>query len=280
MDIRQMGRSDLDFASFCTETEGWDSEVREVFEGFHTFFPRGCLIAEKEGKPAGIIVATPYIDHGFIGELIVLQGYRGHGIGTALLSRALDVLRERGIRTILLDGDLKAVPIYERGGFRRICRSLRFNGSIICEMNGAIRPMSLRDLALIYDIDRELFGDDRSFFLEKCLRNYPRYCLVEEKKGRITGYLFGRKGKGLIVAGPWAVLQRGDPMAMMEGLSFVAKGIPLRIGVLENNLEAVRLMRSLDGFQEEEFSWRMEWGLPSGLGDNPCLFGIGSAARG
>jgi len=280
VDIRQMVRSDLDFAAFCTETEGWDSEVREVFEGFHTFFPQGCFIAEEEGKPAGIVVATSYADHGFIGELIVLQGYRGRGIGTALFRRAVDVLRERGIRTILLDGDLQAVPIYERGGFCRICRSLRFNGSIKGYMHRNIRPMSLQDLAVVSHIDMEMFGDDRSFFLENCLLNYPGYCLVEEKKGGITGYLFGRKAKGLIVAGPWAVLPGGDPMAMMETLSFVAESIPLRVGVLENNLEAARLMRSMNGFDEEEYSWRMEWGLPSGLGDNSCLYAIGSAARG
>jgi len=280
MDIRQMIRSDLDFAVFCTETEGWDSEVREVFEGFHTFFPGGCFIAEEEDKPAGIVVATSYADHGFIGELIVLHRYRGRGIGTALFRRAVDVLRERGVRTILLDGDLKAVPIYERGGFRRLCRSLRFNGSIRGCMSGSIRPMSVKDLVAISQIDREIFGDDRSFFLEDCLRNYPGYCLVEEKKGRVTGYLFGRKGRGLIAAGPWAVLPGGEPMAMLESLSCVADGISLRIGVLENNLEATRFMRSLHGFDEEEYSWRMEWGLPSDLGDNPCLFGIGSPARG
>lgn len=280
VDIRQMVISDLDFAAFCTETEGWDSEVREVFHGFHAFFPQGCLIAEEEGKPAGIAVATSYDDHGFIGELIVLQDYRGRGIGTALFRRAVDVLRERGNRTILLDGDLQAVPIYERGGFQKVCRSLRFNGSIKGYMKDNIRPLSMQDLVQISHMDREIFGDDRSFFLEDCLRNYPEYCLVEEKHGRIKGYIFGRKGKGLVYAGPWAVLPGGDPMAMLEGLSFAANGIPLRIGLLENNLEAARFLRSLNGFDEEEYSWRMEWGLPSKLGDNPCLYGIGSPARG
>lgn len=128
--IRNMDQSDIDFAFECTRTEGWLSETVNVFNSFFTHDPDGCFAAEINSERVGICVATKYVKNGFVGELIVVKDYRGRGIGSKLFGKAIDYLKSNGIENIYLDGDLGAVPIYEKFGFRKMCKSLRFVGPL------------------------------------------------------------------------------------------------------------------------------------------------------
>ena len=123
-----MQKADLQFAAQCTSAEGWVSEDLTTLEGFFLNDPGGCLLAEADGQPIGICIATCYGSSGFIGELIVIPDVRGRGVGAALLNQAVRGLKERGVETVYLDGVLNAVPLYERNGFRKVCRSWRFSG--------------------------------------------------------------------------------------------------------------------------------------------------------
>jgi ribosomal protein S18 acetylase RimI-like enzyme len=105
--IREMEVEDLAFASECTAGEGWVSENFQTLAGFLLNHPSGCLLAEENGYPVGICIATPYGKSGFIGELIVRPEVRGRGVGASLLNRGLDTLREGGAETVYLDGVLK-----------------------------------------------------------------------------------------------------------------------------------------------------------------------------
>ena len=139
--IRSMQPADLDFAAACTAAEGWSSEIRREFEGFFAHDPQGCLIAEAGDEPIGIGVATSYGATGFVGELIVLPGWRGRGVGHRLLDHAVGYLRARGAHSIYLDGVQAAVSLYQRAGFRKVCRSLRFIGTLPGEQYPGVCPM-------------------------------------------------------------------------------------------------------------------------------------------
>jgi GNAT superfamily N-acetyltransferase len=167
IEIRPMSSSDLDFAAHCTLSEGWSSETRETFEGFHEYDPNGCLIAESDGRSIGICVATHYGTVGFIGELIVVEAMRGRGVGRQLLEYSIDYLVSRGTQNIFLDGDIPAIPLYERVGYRTICRSLRFVGKVPGKTYPHVQDMSPADLDTVCGIDFEAFGADRSFFLRR-----------------------------------------------------------------------------------------------------------------
>ncbi|MCJ7587284.1 MAG: hypothetical protein MUQ00_05195 [Candidatus Aminicenantes bacterium] len=71
MTIRTMRDADLDFAAESAALENWPSETREAFENFLGYDPAGCFVAEIDGRPAGICVATAYRRSGFVGEIIV-----------------------------------------------------------------------------------------------------------------------------------------------------------------------------------------------------------------
>jgi N-acetylglutamate synthase-like GNAT family acetyltransferase len=77
-------------------------ELREM-EEFMSFSTDGVLIAEWNGEIAGMVNA--YVDKqreepkGFIQSLAVLPEFRGKGIATGLVEKAIESLRQRGMKT-------------------------------------------------------------------------------------------------------------------------------------------------------------------------------------
>jgi predicted N-acetyltransferase YhbS len=296
LNIRGMTAADIDFATGLTHQAGWASESQDVFAAFLAHDAAGCLIAEAGGEKAGVCVATKYGRNGFIGELIVSKHLRLLGIGQLLFQRALDYLLAGQLESIYLDGDLNAVSYYEKMGFRKLCRSLRFHGKFKGKKHDPIRHMLPEDLDRICEMDLELFGDDRSFFLRRRAERFPRMCLVAEREGRINGWIMARPGDGLLAVGPWATLVPEDAASLLEHLASEHGTETLRIGVLEKNADAVRLLRSWPGLVEGIHSWRMvrgpsdplggdrvgarRDGLQGRLGDHPALYAIGSGAKG
>jgi GNAT superfamily N-acetyltransferase len=280
---------DLDFAAGLTAGEGWASEVRSVFEGFFAYDPNGCFIAEADGQRIGITVATHYGENGFIGEIIVVPEKRGQGIGRQLLDHAVSYLQHRRAHNVLLDGVLRAVPLYERAGFRRVCRSLRFQGRIPGKMSPRVRAMLPEDLPAVRAIDRIAFGDNRGFFLERRLRLYPDLCQVLEEDGNIRAFILGRRmvstgdqpGVGMVAVGPWVVAPGVEnPEELIESFTVAAGENDLTMGVLEKNEWATTLLRSYGLVERQGAPWRMVLGLEAYLGASEQCFAIGSAAKG
>ncbi len=275
-----MTPEDLDFATALTHTAGWASESRDVFAAFLEWDARGCFIAEAGGEKAGTCVAIKYRKSGFIGELVVSKHMRIFGIGQILFQEALDYLLANQMENIYLDGDLNAVSYYETMGFRKICRSLRFRGKIKGKKHVNIRRLQSGDLDRLCVLDRELFGDDRGFFLRRRAENSPGLCLVSEKEGRLGGWIMARPGDGLLAVGPWAALNGEDAAPLLEHLANENGTTVFRIGVLEKNEAAARLLRSWAGLQETIHSWFMVRGESDRLGNHPALYAIGSGAKG
>jgi ribosomal protein S18 acetylase RimI-like enzyme len=288
MSIRAMTAGDVDFATGLTHAAGWASESRDAFAAFLAHDPAGCFIAEAGGERAGICIASRFERSGFIGELVVSRHMRLLAIGQLLFQEALAYLLAAGLESIYLDGDLNAVSYYEKMGFRKVCRSLRFRGKFKGRKHDAVRPLRREDLDRLCAVDRELFGDDRSFFLRRRLESFPRLCLGAERGGELRGWIMARPGDGLLAVGPWAALEPAAAAPLLEHLASEHGTEPLRLGVLERNAEAVRLLRSWPGMVEGIHSWRMvrgpaapRGGEPQGrLGDHPALYAIGSGAKG
>ncbi len=280
--IRTMQPADLDFAAACTAAEGWTGETKQIFERFYAHDPQGCFLATMGERRVGICVATCYGESGFIGELIVIPEERGQGIGSRLLLQALAYLRTRGTSRVFLDGVVGAVPLYERVGFQRLCRSLRFYGPVEPRSDPKVRVMQLQDLPAVQRLDREYFGADRSFFLDRHFSEYPHLCLVLEQDGEIVGYVMGKRGSESVSAGPW-VVQPGVPTPERLLHALVAEtgeNLPLLLGVLESHPHAAALVRAMGLTEREDPPWRMRLGGSGNLGAHVACYAIGSPARG
>jgi ribosomal protein S18 acetylase RimI-like enzyme len=279
--IQPMQPSDLAFAARCTAAEGWESETPDHFESLYAHDPLGCFVARLDGQAAGICFATPYSHSGFIGELVVRAEFRQRGIGGALLNRAATYLRERGLNTIYLDGVVAAVPLYERNGFRKICRSLRFVGRVPQRIHPQVRSMQSSDLPEIYRLDRQAFGDDRSFFLERRWRLFPELFKVLVVDGNPCGYITARRVKDFIFAGPWVVAPGvTDALPLLEGLACEERDAFIALGILESNSQAVKLARLLGMIERDDSPWRMALGPGDDLGRSSQCLAVGTAGKG
>ena len=279
--IRQMQKEDIAFAAECTAAEGWVSENQSTLEGFYLHDPGSCLLAVENGKPVGICIATCYGSSGFIGELIVRPEARGRGVGAALLNHGVNALIQRGTETVYLDGVLQAVELYQRNGFRKVCRSWRFSGTLPEEKSTGVRRMTSDDLDQVFALDKRSFGEDRSFFLRYRLKHYPQLGYVMENKGTVLGFILGRAGPGWLSVGPWVVEEWvTNPLELLSAFAHESKNIPINLGVLDTHQEACRLVQSLGFVARPDSPWRMALGFSQNLGTSKCCYAVGSAAKG
>jgi len=279
MHIRSMAYDDIDFAYNLTNAEGWSSTKRD-FEELLEYDPHGCFVGEIGSEPMGMVCAVSYGEFGFIGYLIVLESCRGQQNGRTLMEYGMRYLSTLGAKSILLDAVPKALTLYERLGFRRICKSLRLEGTISGKMQKHVRDMKQEDLAQISDMDASLFGGRRDRFLRMRFSTHPEYCKVLAIETGIQGYIMGSTTTNSVRIGPW-VMKKTDNSAEHLLLSFGkdTSGETLKIGVLETNSRALNLLYKY-GFKVKSFSWRMVYGEDTEATQSNNLYAIYSPARG
>ncbi len=279
MHVREMLEKDIDFALGLTSAEGWSNTGLD-FEDLLEFDPQACFIAEMDGEPIGMICTVPYDGFGYMSNLIVLEKHRKRGHGTELMEYAIDYLESRNVRTQMLDGVRDAISLYERFGFRRICRSLRLEGRVNPLASENVRFMTDEDLVIINQLDTQLFGASRKQFLHSLLTHFPRLCRVLEVNEEICGYIMGSERWGSIRIGPWGMIEHlGLAEELLRAFSTETGGSVLRIGVLERSQEAVELLQK-HNFTQTSYSWRMIRGVDGKWSLSNRLFAIFSPDRG
>ena len=85
----------------------------------------GEALGDGAASLVGYVVALVVAPEAEIADLAVAPGARRRGIGQALLTRALDELREAGVRAVHLEvreSNLPARTLYESTGFRAVGR--------------------------------------------------------------------------------------------------------------------------------------------------------------
>jgi ribosomal protein S18 acetylase RimI-like enzyme len=86
-----------------------------------TFDPELWFVADAEKDVVGSILGVVRLDMGWIADIGVRQGWRGRGIGEALVRRSLESFRARGFGSVGLnvdpDNETGAMRLYERLGF-------------------------------------------------------------------------------------------------------------------------------------------------------------------
>jgi GNAT superfamily N-acetyltransferase len=141
MDIERAGEDDLNAvvallaAQFGEHDIGLGLDVlRTATAGLLAEARRGVVLLAKDSARVGpvglaVLAYTWTLEHGglvaWLEELYVVPDRRGHGVGRALLRRALDVARESGCRAVDLEVDrehARAERLYEREGFAVLAR--------------------------------------------------------------------------------------------------------------------------------------------------------------
>lgn len=96
-----------------------------------------ALASSAAGEAIGTARLLP---DGHIGRMAVLREWRGHGVGSALLSSMIEAARAHGHATARLNAQVQALPFYRRFGFEAA-------GDVFLDAGMAHRAMTLRLIA-------------------------------------------------------------------------------------------------------------------------------------
>lgn len=277
--IRHMKLQDLDFAFSLVKAEGWSTSKTDLND-LLIHDNLGCYIAELNDESIGMVTGISFGMFGFIGNLIVIDSMRGHGIGTLLMNDAIKSLSDRGVRAILLDGVEKAIPLYERLGFRKLYKSLRFKGILKGEVSEYVSSITPDDIPELLQLDTYIFRADRSSMILSWMRTSPHLCRKFIANDKIVGYIIGCNKGSFAWIGPWII--KRDTFASEVLLLDLCHHIgdrELRLGVLESNETAVKILKK-NGLCEADFSWRMVLGEKQYMPDSDNILAIALPDRG
>jgi len=274
-----MKDEDIEFALSLTASEGW-TDIHSDFQLLVSYRPHAAFIGTEEGERIGMISAVSYGSIGFIGSLIVMNAYRNKGIGSSLMRYAIGYLESIGVETMLLDAVPDAVPIYERLGFQKCCKSLRLSGVPSDVDSLGIRRMTKGDLNGVFNLDGKAFGGDRSHFLNKRYLEFPGLAFVIDNTKGPKGFIMASDRKDTVRIAPW-IVNNHDKHAgdLIKAVAQARIKQSISIGLLETNHAALEILEDL-GFQEKFFSIRMarsDQGIPS---FSNVMYSIGSPAKG
>lgn len=177
----------------------WNTDLSLTF-GLHfgqpNFFP---IAAEVNGELAGCANGILNGHAGWLGNIIVLPEYRGHGIGTALTHYLVDFFFSKGCTTQLLIATNLGEPIYRKCGFRKVAEYIFLNSpdnpSVLPEEG--MRLCRSEDHDKIFRIDYSVTAEDRHIFLNQYLASG---CVHESSKGKVNGFFLPELSQGAILA--------------------------------------------------------------------------------
>lgn len=108
-----------------------NAELQVYVKDFGKYPDDRCLVAEVGGKVVGAVWIRIMNDYGHIDDetpsfaISLYKEYRGHGIGTALMEKMLDILRENNYAkaSLAVQKANYAVKMYKKVGFEVISES-------------------------------------------------------------------------------------------------------------------------------------------------------------
>jgi len=280
VDIRVMGPGDEGFFMQLMDMVGWGM-TPDDYRRMLTFSPHGLFMASVDGTDLGMVSTTSYGPIAWIGNLVVLPGSRGLGLGAALMQKAIDYLTEAGAKSIRLDGVQLAVPLYHRLGFKDEYWSLRYTGVAEAHDVTMTRPMVLDDLAAVEVLDLAVFKGPREGAIRYVHGNNPGLAFTSWDGNDLTGYIMAKRGKSNIKIGPWICKPGHGEVAeeLLRSLMNQVQGEALWVGLPEGNIDGVRILES-NGFKPLASSLRMCYGDCSVVEKVEAVYGLGGPDKG
>jgi predicted N-acetyltransferase YhbS len=154
-----------------------------------TIQPDGWIVAEEGGSIIGMVGAIEYGTFAYVGMMGVHPDRQGQGVGGRLLRTLLERLDARGIACARLEATDDGRPLYLRHGFvdAGVCHEFRRAGEGPAGEAPGIEVAS--DPAEIIDLDRALFGADRTSLWRWLFTEEAGRILVARVGGQPAGYL-------------------------------------------------------------------------------------------
>ena len=210
--FRLLAPRDIPGAQRLRELAKWnqtDADWRNLL----SFEPDGCFAAEMDGKVVGTATTTRYTpasgpgSFGWVGMVLVDPDYRRHGIGSSLLKRCIQYLKDCGVETVKLDATPMGKLVYEKLGFAGEYELERWEGAArdqaVKTPDGvSLAPVSAKDLDDLEAFDAPIFGARRRNVLQAWSHAWPENAIVARRGGAIAGFALARRGAHFDQIGP------------------------------------------------------------------------------
>lgn len=248
MRLRAMIVEDVPAGVRLNQMAGWNQTASD-WERFLTVSPRGCFVSELNGQVCGTVTTISFQNRfAWIGMVLVDPQYRGRGIGTDLLKRAIRHLDDEKIPTLKLDATPQGKPLYEKLGFvaeYEIERwSLQRSPSETAKSSSLDEFASAALLQSILKTDQEVFGADRGFLLESLHEDAPDLTLGSWTGSVLRGYALGRRGLFADHLGPWMASDGAAARTLLETFLARSSREAIVVDCLKSNKIAAGLLRS------------------------------------
>lgn len=211
-----------------------------TFQGFSIKHePAGCWIAEDSGRVVGIAISWVRDDLWFLAQLFIDPSFQAHGVGGALLERALTHGRNATNRALVTFaynpvsiGFYVRHAMYPRAPLYRLeGRAERFRSPDLAEAAGCDRlEPDDRNAVLLGRLDDAVLGVDRTRHHEFFLSEPAATCYVIAETGAPTGYAYvwSNGHVGPLAATSPASFER----IMTAGLALAARSSSERVSLI------------------------------------------------
>ncbi len=257
--IRGWRPGDGAFIRSLIARQGWNGGRHDA-ETFASADPDAWLIAEVDGAPVGVTLATRWNDaFGWIGVYLVDPDLRGRGIGLALFRRALERLEPR---TIGLDGDPAQQANYRRSGFVDVHPNTRWHGPAgAWEPSGDVVPAAVVSFGELVTFDARAVGTERPALLRAWL-DQPEAVSVAVGSDALTGFATARPAADGWKVGPVHAIAADAAVAAIAGaVEHLPSDTMCWFDVPDPNVEARALLGGR-GYEAAPTSGRMVRGTP------------------
>lgn len=210
------------------------------------------LVAEVDGQLVGTALTWLWGEtHATVGLVIVSEQVRGRRIGSVLMERVLEGLRDRDVS---LHATEDGRGLYERLGFVRTGEIRQHQGIatsaplIALDEGWRLRPSDRSDETTLFELDKRARGWERPQMLRLWLDSAEQV-MVLDHDGKAEGYAILRRfGRGLVI-GPVIAPDELGARALIAHLISVAAGRFVRIDLdfdsgLTGWLEDLQLQRA------------------------------------
>ena len=239
--IKPASKDEFSIAVEWAAAEGWNPGLDDV-DAFFAADQNGFLMAWLNDQPVASISVVKYgDDFGFLGFYIVHPDHRGAGIGIAIWNAGMEYLANR---TVGLDGVVEQVGNYEKSGFAKAGRNIRYTGVPIFDdsivPNLIIRELAPDEIDKVIAYDRPFYQADRTNFIKAWINpdtSPDRKTKIALSGGKLTGYGTIRACRSGYKIGP---LFANDPeiaLAIFQQIcSELPSGSEISLDVPETNI--------------------------------------------
>ncbi len=250
--IRKFKSNDLEKIRHLQPAEWGD--ITHSFQFFDTHDFCHPIVAVADDRIVGTANGICNGRTSWLSHIIVDESFRRKGVGAQLTRHMMNHLLSLGSRTLLLIATDMGQPLYEKLGFETVSSYLFFKGQQFTAQADMkhIRSLKTEDHDAVYQMDRDVSGEDRSRMLRHFL--LTGWIYEGDSSGKIQGYFLPDLGEGLVVA------DRAEAGIGLLKFKYHLRTWKAAVMPMENRT-AIQFL-STEGFQEYRKASRMILGEP------------------